>query len=65
MAPAAVGAASAANASANNGAGLTCLQKIARERSKMFESRMEAAKTNSPAQISHALYEVGGKYRCI
>ncbi|MBZ4038831.1 methylmalonyl-CoA mutase family protein [Novilysobacter selenitireducens] len=63
-----VGAASAANgASADsatpNGQGLTYLQKTARERRNVFESLMEAVKTHSLGQISHALYEVGGEYR--
>ncbi|ROH89674.1 methylmalonyl-CoA mutase [Stagnimonas aquatica] len=39
------------------------LQKTARERRNIFESLLEAVKTNSLGQISHALYEVGGEYR--
>ena len=29
----------------------------------MFEALMEAVKTHSPGQISHALYDVGGECR--
>lgn len=39
------------------------LQRTARERRNIFESLLEAVKTNSLGQISHALYEVGGEYR--
>jgi methylmalonyl-CoA mutase len=39
------------------------LQTTARERRNVFESLVEAVKTHSLGQISHALYEVGGKYR--
>ncbi|WP_240125124.1 methylmalonyl-CoA mutase family protein [Thermomonas alba] len=39
------------------------LQAAARERRNVFESLMEAVKTHSLGQISHALYEVGGEYR--
>ncbi|MFN3842234.1 MAG: methylmalonyl-CoA mutase family protein [Rehaibacterium terrae] len=39
------------------------LQSTARERRNVFEALMEAVKTHSLGQISHALYEVGGEYR--
>ena len=44
-------------------AGLRPLQAAARERRNVFESLMEAVKTHSLGQISHALYDVGGEYR--
>lgn len=44
-------------------AGLTSLQATARERRNVFASLMEAVKTHSLGQISHALYDVGGEYR--
>lgn len=43
--------------------GLKSLQATARERRNVFESLVEAVKTHSLGQISHALYEVGGEYR--
>ena len=43
--------------------GLRGLQQVARDRSNLFEALMEAVKTHSLGQISHALYEVGGEYR--
>ncbi|KFN48221.1 methylmalonyl-CoA mutase family protein [Arenimonas composti] len=43
--------------------GLAPLQKTARERRNLFEALVEAVKTHSLGQISHALYEVGGEYR--
>ncbi|MBP6748767.1 MAG: methylmalonyl-CoA mutase family protein [Xanthomonadaceae bacterium] len=43
--------------------GLTYLQKTARNRENVFAALMEAVKTHSLGQISHALYEVGGEYR--
>jgi methylmalonyl-CoA mutase len=43
--------------------GLTSLQRTARERKNVFEALMEAVKTHSLGQISHALYDVGGEYR--
>ncbi|WP_374249624.1 methylmalonyl-CoA mutase family protein [Thermomonas sp.] len=43
--------------------GLRSLQATARERRNVFESLVEAVKTHSLGQISHALYEVGGEYR--
>ena len=39
------------------------LQATARERRNVFASLMEAVKTHSLGQISHALYDVGGEYR--
>ncbi|KRD39374.1 methylmalonyl-CoA mutase [Lysobacter sp. Root916] len=43
--------------------GLKGLQAAARERKNVFASLMEAVKTHSLGQISHALYDVGGEYR--
>ena len=43
--------------------GLRGLQATARERQNVFASLMEAVKTHSLGQISHALYDVGGEYR--
>jgi methylmalonyl-CoA mutase len=45
------------------GDGLKPLQAAARERRNVFESLIDAVKTHSLGQISHALYEVGGEYR--
>ena len=42
---------------------LAFLQSTARARRNVFEALMEAVKTHSLGQISHALYEVGGEYR--
>jgi methylmalonyl-CoA mutase len=63
-------AASAVDASAKGATGegasaqgLDYLQKAARERRNVFESLIEAVKTHSLGQISHALYDVGGEYR--
>ena len=56
-----VGAASAANAPEPTGLGF--LQATARDRKNVFAALMEAVKTHSLGQISHALYEVGGEYR--
>ena len=42
---------------------LTALQTTARNRGNTFVELMEAVKTCSLGQISHALYEVGGEYR--
>ncbi len=47
----------------HDGHGLGSLQRTARERNNVFESLMEAVKTHSLGQISHALYDVGGEYR--
>jgi isobutyryl-CoA mutase len=43
--------------------GLAYLQKTARDRGNVFAALMEAVKTHSLGQISHALYDVGGEYR--
>ena len=43
--------------------GLKPLQATARERRNVFASLMDAVKTHSLGQISHALYDVGGEYR--
>jgi methylmalonyl-CoA mutase len=48
---------------AAQGHGLRYLQDTARERRNVFEALMEAVKTHSLGQISHALYDVGGEYR--
>ncbi len=42
---------------------LSALQATARDRRNVFAALMEAVKTHSLGQISHALYEVGGEYR--
>lgn len=42
---------------------LSYLQRTARERKNVFAALMEAVKTHSLGQISHALYDVGGEYR--
>jgi methylmalonyl-CoA mutase len=44
-------------------AGLVYLQAAARKRENVFAALMDAVKTHSLGQISHALYEVGGEYR--
>ncbi len=46
-----------------DGHGLRYLQDTARERRNVFAALMEAVKTHSLGQISHALYDVGGEYR--
>jgi methylmalonyl-CoA mutase len=51
----------APNRSASSG--LTTLQQTARARQNVFAALMEAVKTHSLGQISHALYDVGGEYR--
>ena len=38
-------------------------QKTARDRQNVFAALMEAVKTHSLGQISHALYDMGGEYR--
>lgn len=43
--------------------GLEYLQITARERKNIYAALMEAVKTHSLGQISHALYDVGGEYR--
>ncbi len=59
-----VGATSVASSAApREGSGLTYLQKTARDRQNVFAALMEAVKTHSLGQISHALYDVGGEYR--
>ncbi|MBD8872862.1 methylmalonyl-CoA mutase family protein [Rhodanobacter sp. DHB23] len=45
------------------GHGLAYLQNTARDRKNVFNALMEAVKTHSLGQISHALYDVGGEYR--
>ena len=42
---------------------LATLQQVAAKRENTFEALLEAVKTNSLGQISHALYDVGGEYR--
>jgi isobutyryl-CoA mutase len=56
-----VGAASATISSSKPG--LDYLQATARDRKNIFAALMEAVKTHSLGQISHALYDVGGEYR--
>jgi methylmalonyl-CoA mutase len=51
------------NGNGAQGHGLRYLQATARERRNVFEALMEAVKTHSLGQISHALYDVGGEYR--
>lgn len=52
-----------ANPTTNPTPNLTYLQKTARDRQNVFAALMEAVKTHSLGQISHALYDVGGEYR--
>jgi len=52
-----------AEAEVHDGHGLAYLQKAARERRNVFVALVEAVKTHSLGQISHALYDVGGEYR--
>ena len=47
----------------HDGHGLAYLQKTARDRKNVFAALIEAVKTHSLGQISHALYDVGGEYR--
>lgn len=47
----------------HDGHGLAYLQRSARERRNVFVALVEAVKTHSLGQISHALYDVGGEYR--
>jgi methylmalonyl-CoA mutase len=47
----------------HDGHGLAYLQDTARDRRNVFAALMEAVKTHSLGQISHALYDVGGEYR--
>ena len=51
------------NRNALAGEGLRALQKTARDRQNVFAALMDAVKTHSLGQISHALYDVGGEYR--
>ncbi|MEL1264687.1 hypothetical protein AAD027_09955 [Pseudoxanthomonas putridarboris] len=44
----------------HDGHGVAYLQRTAQERRNLFVSLMEAVKTHSLGQISHALYDVGG-----
>ncbi len=53
----------AADGETHDGHGLAYLQKTARDRRNVFEALIEAVKTHSLGQISHALYDVGGEYR--
>ncbi|MGY0619200.1 methylmalonyl-CoA mutase family protein [Lysobacter sp. A378] len=62
-APAPVGGASAPPDEPTNTPGLAYLQKTARDRQNVFAALMQAVKTHSLGQISHALYDVGGEYR--
>ena len=52
-----------ADTAAHDGHGLRYLQDTARNRQNVFAALMEAVKTHSLGQISHALYDVGGEYR--
>ncbi len=45
------------------GMGWAICSRRARDRRNVFEALMEAVKTHSLGQISHALYDVGGEYR--
>jgi methylmalonyl-CoA mutase len=47
----------------HDGHGLGYLQQTARDRKNVFTALMEAVKTHSLGQISHALYDVGGEHR--
>jgi len=47
----------------HDGHGLAYLQDTARKRGNVFAALVEAVKTHSLGQISHALYDVGGEYR--
>ena len=47
----------------HDGHGLRYLQDTAGDRKNVFAALMEAVKTHSLGQISHALYDVGGEYR--
>ncbi len=50
-------------AEVHDGHGLGYLQDTARRRGNVFAALVEAVKTHSLGQISHALYDVGGEYR--
>ena len=58
-----VGDGAANEGDVHDGHGLAYLQKTARDRRNVFETLIEAVKTHSLGQISHALYDVGGEYR--
>jgi len=58
-----IGGEAVAAAETHDGRGLAYLQKTARDRKNVFVALMEAVKTHSLGQISHALYDVGGEYR--
>jgi methylmalonyl-CoA mutase len=47
----------------HDGHGLAYLQDTARRRGNVFAALVDAVKTHSLGQISHALYDVGGEYR--
>ncbi|KAF1692512.1 methylmalonyl-CoA mutase [Pseudoxanthomonas jiangsuensis] len=47
----------------HDGHGLAYLQDTARRRGNVFAALVEAVKTHSLGQISHALYGLGGEYR--
>jgi hypothetical protein len=47
----------------NTPEGLGYLQKTARDRANVFGALMEAVKSYSLGEASHALYDVGGEYR--
>jgi len=57
------GADESGEAAIHDGHGLAYLQRTARERRNVFAALVEAVKTHSLGQISHALYDVGGEYR--
>jgi methylmalonyl-CoA mutase len=61
--PASAALVGTASAAPNGNRGLAYLQKTARDRQNVFAALMEAVKTHSLGQISHALYDVGGEYR--
>jgi len=47
----------------HDGHGLAYLQDTARRRGNVFAALVDAVRTHSLGQISHALYDVGGEYR--
>ncbi|MBI2398270.1 MAG: methylmalonyl-CoA mutase family protein [Xanthomonadales bacterium] len=53
----------ARSAEGRAGEGLAFLQATARRRENLFTALIDAVKTHSLGQISHALYDVGGEYR--
>jgi len=58
-----VAGSASSDAGVHDGHGLAYLQNTARERRNVFAALIEAVKTHSLGQISHALYDVGGEYR--